>query len=106
MSTSPSTPGLPFASLSSHETSNPLVPGISRFVLDGERRQLARLERVRRERDNAAVAAKLAALREAAAGRANLMPFLLDAVTAYATLQEMMDVLRGVFGIYQEPVIL
>lgn len=30
------------------------------------------------------------------------MPLLLDAVNAYATLQEMMDVLRGVFGVYQE----
>ena len=73
---------------------------------DGERRQFERLARVRRERDNVAVQARLEALRAAARGDANLMPFLLDAVNAYATLQEMMDVLRGVFGVYQEPVVL
>ena len=73
---------------------------------DGERRQFERLARVKRERDNGAVQSRLAALRAGAQGSANLMPFLLDAVNAYATLQEMMDVLRGVFGVYQEPVIL
>jgi methylmalonyl-CoA mutase N-terminal domain/subunit len=73
---------------------------------DGERRQLERLSRVKRARDNIAVTEKLNALREAARGKENLMPFILDAVNAYATLQEMMDVLRGVFGVYQEPVIL
>ncbi len=73
---------------------------------DGERRQFERLARVKRERDNGAVQTRLAALRVAAQGNANLMPFLLDAVNAYATLQEMMDVLRAVFGVYQEPVIL
>ncbi len=84
----------------------PLAVPLLKMDPDGERRQLDRLARVRRERDNAAVAARLAALRSAAAGTANLMPYLIDAVAAYATLQEMMDVLRGVFGIYQEPVIL
>ncbi|MBI5877601.1 MAG: methylmalonyl-CoA mutase family protein [Chloroflexi bacterium] len=84
----------------------PINVPILKMDPDGERRQMARLERVRRERDSAAVAARLGALSEAAAGRANLMPYLIDAVSAYATLQEMMDVLRGVFGIYQEPVIL
>ena len=72
----------------------------------GERRQLDRLARLRRERDNSAVAAKLGALRDAAHGRSNLMPFILDATRAYATLQEMMDVFRDVFGRYREPVIL
>ena len=47
----------------------------------------------------------LNALREAANGTQNMMPFILDAVKAYATLQEITDVLRGVFGVYQEPVI-
>jgi methylmalonyl-CoA mutase N-terminal domain/subunit len=49
--------------------------------------------------------ATLAALREAAKGTANLMPFILDAVKAYATLGEITDVFREVFGVYQEPVI-
>ena len=34
-----------------------------------------------------------------------MMPYILDAVRAYATLQEITDVLRAVFGVYQEPVI-
>ena len=72
----------------------------------GERRQLERLNRVRRERDNAAVEEKLSALRDAAKGKANLMPFIIEAAKTYATLQEMMDVFREVFGVYQEPVIL
>ena len=37
---------------------------------------------------------------------ANLMPLLLDTVREYATLQEMMDVLRDAWGVYEEPVIL
>jgi methylmalonyl-CoA mutase N-terminal domain/subunit len=47
----------------------------------------------------------LSALRDAARGTANTMPFILDAVKAYATLQEITDVFREGFGVYQEPVI-
>ena len=65
---------------------------------------MARLWRVRAERDNAAVAACLARLRDAARGSANLMSPILDAVNAYATLGEISDVFREVFGEYQEPV--
>jgi methylmalonyl-CoA mutase N-terminal domain/subunit len=72
---------------------------------EGERRQIARLRRLRQERDNEQVGATLAALRQAAQGTENMMPFILDAVRAYATLQEITDVLREVFGIYQEPAI-
>ncbi len=56
-------------------------------------------------RDNERVGVTLNALREAAKGTQNMMPFILDAVKAYATLQEITDVLRQVFGVYQEPVI-
>ena len=69
----------------------------------GYKRQVARLEQVRRERDNERVKVTLAALREAAQGTDNMMPPILEAVRAYATLGEITDVLRGVFGIYQEP---
>ncbi|MCC7210117.1 MAG: methylmalonyl-CoA mutase, partial [Anaerolineae bacterium] len=69
---------------------------------DGYRRQAARLEKLRRERDNEKVSAALNALREASRGTQNLMPFLLDAARAYATLQEMADVLRVEFGAYEE----
>ena len=72
------------------------------------RRQLSRLERTRRERDNEAVGVALAGLREAAArpgsSETNLMPHFLRSAAAYATLGEMCGVLREVFGEYREPV--
>lgn len=72
----------------------------------GVRRQLERLGRVRREREGARVESTLRAIREAAKKpNENLMPRLLDAVNAYATLQEMMDVLRQEWGEYREPAI-
>jgi methylmalonyl-CoA mutase, N-terminal domain len=47
----------------------------------------------------------LADLRRAALGEANLMPPLIDCVRAYVTIGEMCDVLREVFGVYQETVV-
>ena len=67
---------------------------------------LARLQRVRAERDTARVGETLNALRHAAQKQnENLMPYLLDAVNAYATLQEMMDLLRREWGEYREEAI-
>jgi len=71
----------------------------------GYERQSARLERLREERDAGAVGQALDRLRIAAQGTENTMPYILDAVRAYATLQEMMDVFREVFGLYREPMI-
>jgi methylmalonyl-CoA mutase N-terminal domain/subunit len=68
---------------------------------EGERRQLERLNRVRRERDNVAVSEKLERLGEAARNKQNLMPFILDAVRCYATLGEVCGVLRKIFGEYK-----
>jgi methylmalonyl-CoA mutase N-terminal domain/subunit len=65
---------------------------------DIERAQVARLQRYRRERDAAAVAARLAEVGAAARGTENLMPRFVEAVDAGATLGEICDVLRGVFG--------
>ncbi|MFC6756002.1 MULTISPECIES: acyl-CoA mutase large subunit family protein [Haloarcula] len=56
---------------------------------------------VREERDDATVEAALDALREAAEGEENLMPYIVDAVKTYATTGEVCDVLRDVFGEYQ-----
>ena len=67
---------------------------------DGERQQIEALNELRRRRDNRDVTEKLRALEQAAKGTENLMPPLLEAVKAYATLGEMMDVLRDVFGEY------
>ncbi|MBI3537280.1 MAG: methylmalonyl-CoA mutase family protein [Chloroflexi bacterium] len=72
----------------------------------GARHHLARLNRVRRERDATKVQAALNAIRDAAKNnRANLMPLFIDAANAYATLGEMMDVLKKVWGEYREPAI-
>lgn len=63
--------------------------------------QASRLAQVRSARDSARVQATLAALQQGAEGTANLMPLLLDAVRAYATLGEICDTMRTVFGEYQ-----
>src|ERR1700675_866371 len=65
-------------------------------------RQTAQLRKLRAERSNAEVERRLAALRKAAEGKENLMPFIYDAVKAYATLGEVCDAMRVVFGIYEE----
>ncbi len=68
------------------------------------RRQVAKLHDLRRARDARAVATALDQVRRAARGSGNLMPPLLEAVRAYATLGEICDVLRGEFGVYEERV--
>jgi methylmalonyl-CoA mutase N-terminal domain/subunit len=72
----------------------------------GYTRQAARLEQVRRERNNEQVGATLEALRQAAHGTDNTMPYILNCVRAYATLGEIMGVFRQVFGEYREPAII
>jgi methylmalonyl-CoA mutase N-terminal domain/subunit len=65
-----------------------------------EKAQLAKLKRVRADRDNAAVTSRLEALRKAAKGKDNLLPFILDAVRSYATLGEICNTLRAEWGEY------
>lgn len=77
------------------------IPTLSIDHSVGEK-QCAKLTQLRRDRDNPAVDEALSKLREAAQGDANLMPPILEAVRAYATLGEMCTVLRGVFGSYTE----
>jgi len=78
------------------------------LVMDpaGYSNQVERLAELRRSRDDAAVKRSLADLRRVCAGRENVMPYLIDAVKAGATLGETTDVMREVYGIYEEPVIL
>jgi methylmalonyl-CoA mutase N-terminal domain/subunit len=73
---------------------------------EGYEHQVARLERVRSERDNERVGATLKALGEAAQGTENTLPYILDCVRAYATLGEIMGIFRQVFGEYREPVVI
>ena len=68
---------------------------------DQEQNQRERLKEVKAERDDAAVDEALAGLREAAQGTENVMPHIVDAVKAYATVQEISDVLRDEFGEYK-----
>jgi methylmalonyl-CoA mutase, N-terminal domain len=66
--------------------------------------QLTKLARVRRERDDAAVQATLRRLADAARGTTNMMPPILEAVKAYATLGEICQAMKSVFGEHKEPV--
>jgi methylmalonyl-CoA mutase N-terminal domain/subunit len=69
----------------------------------GYKRQVDRLADLRRTRDNGRVGQTLDSLRIACQGTENTMPYILDAVRAYATLGEIIGVMKDVFGIYQEP---
>ncbi len=101
------------------DTRQRVVVGINEYLEDdplripllemdpkGYDHQVARLERVRRQRDGEQVGVALEALRTVARGTGNTMPHLLDCVRAYATLGEIMGVFRDVFGEYREPTII
>jgi methylmalonyl-CoA mutase, N-terminal domain len=91
-----------------------IIVGVNAYVADekpieilqiGEsvaQRQAARLRELRAARSNDDVARRLDALRRAAGGGENLMPYLYEAAKAYATLGEICDALRAVFGVYEE----
>ncbi|MCK4757870.1 MAG: methylmalonyl-CoA mutase family protein [Thermoplasmata archaeon] len=72
---------------------------------EGEKTQFARLKNIRETRDGARIEKALEELIRAAEGDANLMPHILEAVKAQATLGETCNALRSVFGEYEEPAI-
>ncbi len=91
-----------------------IVVGLNRFRMEEEKpknllrvdpsvrtQQVERLSKLKAERNNDNVKSTLAALDRGARGDENLMPLILDAVREYATLGEICDVLRGIFGEYQ-----
>jgi methylmalonyl-CoA mutase N-terminal domain/subunit len=93
-----------------------VVVGVNRFVdeqdvdlprlsvdLSVEEAQRERLAALRQSRDKAMVDQHLARIRKAAGSDENLVPIILDAVHVYATLGEICDALRDVFGEYQQP---
>ncbi len=97
------------------ERKDKVIVGVNDFVQEDEppieilyidesaaEKQLARLDRLRQTRDNDAVARSLDRLRAVAKTTDNLMPPILDAVRAYATIGEMCDALRDVWGEYEE----
>jgi len=69
----------------------------------GYERQLGRLHQLRLERNDEQLSLSLSRLRQAASSTENTMPYIIDAVRAYGTLGEIMNVFREVFGEYQEP---
>jgi methylmalonyl-CoA mutase N-terminal domain/subunit len=78
------------------------TPAIQRIDPEGERRQIEGLRRVRAERDPAAWSASLRRLEDVARGADNLLPPLIEAVQAYATVGEMSDRLRAAWGVHRE----
>ena len=93
------------------EEQRAIVVGVNRFVLENEarphlmrvdptvgNRQVAKLADLRQRRDNARVQQALAALERGAAGTENLLPLIVSAVEAYATLGEISNTMRRVFG--------
>jgi len=100
------------------ESEERVVIGVNRFQIEErspqdllrvdpvlEENQRRKLSQLKQERDTLAVSGSLDRLKEAAAGTGNLMPPILEAVRAYATLGEICDVLRDVFGEYQQKAI-
>lgn len=68
------------------------------------KQQLSRLEEVKRTRNASRVSEYLGDLKKAAEDEVNLMPFILKSVKSYATLGEIIDALKSVYGEYQEPI--
>lgn len=95
-----------------------LIVGVNEFVTEEDalsipllkideqaaRDQAAALARLRQTRDDARCNRNIAALRTAAAGNTNVMPFILDCARSYCTLYEIRAALESVFGAYREPV--
>ena len=94
------------------ESGEMIKVGANRFQIDEEERelevfevdpetrsrQIGRLNRIKDERENKRVEASLEALKRAAVDRGNLMPFILDAVRAYATVGEIVGQLKEIYG--------
>jgi methylmalonyl-CoA mutase N-terminal domain/subunit len=84
-----------------HTANDPAVKPEHAAFSELERAQIAKVEAFRRKRSDADVALRLTAVRAAAQSETNLMPPIIDAVKGGATLGEISDVLRGVWGTYR-----
>lgn len=87
-----------------YQVDEPSPEGLLRVDLSVGEGQKAKLAKLRSERDNEAVDAALAKLKEVCESSENVMPAIIEAVKTYATLGEIADVMRGVFGEYQQSV--
>jgi len=88
-----------------YQMDEPIDIPILKMDEKGEERQINRLKKLRKDRNNTKTDKNLNALRKAAEGDENMMPYILDCVHSYATLGETCQVLRDVFGEYEEPAI-
>jgi methylmalonyl-CoA mutase, N-terminal domain len=89
--------------VNAYADSKPVTIPILAMDPAGYERQVGRLEQVRAGRDAGRVGQSLDRLRIACQGTENTMPFLIEAVHAYATLGEIIGVMKEVFGVYHEP---
>jgi methylmalonyl-CoA mutase N-terminal domain/subunit len=89
--------------VNSYQDEQPVRIPLLNMDPQGYQLQANRLKQVRKERDTGQVGQVLDNLRIACQGTQNTMPFILDAVRSYATLGEIVNVMRQVFGKYQEP---
>ncbi len=87
------------------ENGEHVIPTL-RIDPETERSQIARLNALRAKRDSARVSSALTELQHRTASSENLLPAILTAVEAYATVGEISDALRVVFGEYQESVVI
>ena len=89
--------------VNAHGDNQPVTIPILEMDPQGYERQVSRLEEVRTSRDSGRLGQALDRLRLACQGTENTMPYILEAVHAYATLGEIVGVMKEVFGIYDEP---
>jgi methylmalonyl-CoA mutase N-terminal domain/subunit len=89
--------------VNSYNDNNPVTIPILEMDPQGYKRQVERLQHVRSTRDSGRVGQALDRLRIACQGTENTMPYILEAVRGYATLGEIVDVMKDTFGIYHEP---
>ena len=89
--------------VNAYQEDKPLSIPLLEMDPNGYKRQVDRLKDVRRSRDNGRVGQTLDRLRIACQGTENTMPYIMEAVHAYATLGKIIAVMKGVFGTYEEP---
>ena len=89
--------------INAYAEKKPLTIPILEMDPKGYERQVKRLEELRNTRDNGRVGQALDRLRIALEGTENTMPHIMEAVHAYATLGEIIQVMKEVFGVYEEP---
>jgi len=82
------------------------IPATLEIGVETERKQVQRLRKLKKERDNQRVSQMLDRVRSVAKSDENIMPVMIDAVKVYATVGEISDALREAFGEYREPNIL